>query len=831
MNRKLCFLIWGKELPLRYLPSFVVFGFLLVVLVFADQAQVRDFEQAKRQTARAMLQVSHDRLRRVISVTLRNVRNLGRTMKAAGTLDQAEFDALVDAAFGGRVELVRAEYAPGYRTQMVTPLEGNQDHIGHHPIPSPQPEPDESGFDPARGQNVAISIRVEKTGQTTLKISTPTRDKQEVNTLNTGLMHVVVRLDLAPPTPAKNDTLGPVEVLYILYESGSPNYPIPQDWDADGQFSAEQVTTYYPWGTFETYIRAIKGWEPNADQLVKSRLLLMGLGLLVLLPVALANRFALSQVATQSHLDKTQDKLGSVLKDLPGVAMIVTWPPGATRESDRDKAVFLNKDACFQIWGVEAEDVEADINVLRAVNVNSEETEQLNSSILKAALDMKPWHTVWPIQTPAGEHRWLEARGHPTRLPDGSTRWTSITVDATQEVKSHQELEHQREQAEKLHRRESLSRLTGGVAHDFNNILAVILGSLELMQDDEISETQREILTTAIDATLKGADLTRNMLAFSRQAPLEAHVLDLNDVLRNTKIWVRRTIPENIKIETSLLAGLWKVKADESSTISAFLNLVINARDAMPDGGKITVETSNVRVDSEYISARGEDIEPGRYVLVAVSDTGTGIPASKLEQIFEPFFTTKDPGSGTGLGLSMILGFMKQSAGTILVYSEVGTGTTFKLYFPEFSGHEALHSSTIEAPHSKPTTNAKLLLVEDEPEILAVLSSVLSREGYQIQTAISGDEAAKIFEANPDFDLVITDIIMPGELQGTSLLRHLRDIRPNLPVIFMSGYASEATVHGNGLRPEDTRLMKPIRKRDLVTAIERALTRGDASID
>jgi CheY-like chemotaxis protein len=301
-------------------------------------------------------------------------------------------------------------------------------------------------------------------------------------------------------------------------------------------------------------------------------------------------------------------------------------------------------------------------------------------------------------------------------------------------------------------------------------------------------------------------------------------VLDLNEIAGKAKTWIGRTLPENIVVETSLLGGLWKVETDAGSTESAILNLILNARDAMPKGGDLTIETSNVRIDDHYIDSRYEDIVPGRYVMLAVSDTGSGISDEDLNRIFEPFYTTKPPGSGSGLGLSMIMGFMKQSGGSVRVYSEVGVGSTFKLFFRALTNEEVKRSipaREVALPHHK--GRARILLVEDEQGVLDVLKTTLTGAGYDIQIARSGDEARDIYEEDSNFDLLLTDIVMPGVLQGTTLAKSLREKHPELRVIFMSGYASEATVHGNGLRPEDIRLMKPIGRADLFRAIEKAL--------
>ena len=314
------------------------------------------------------------------------------------------------------------------------------------------------------------------------------------------------------------------------------------------------------------------------------------------------------------------------------------------------------------------------------------------------------------------------------------------------------------------------------------------------------------------------------MLSFARKAPLEPSTVDLNQLVRNMKNWIERTLPSTIEVETSFLAGLWPVEIDASSAESGLLNLILNARDAMPDGGRLTIETSNVRIDEHYADLRGDAVEPGRYVLLAVSDTGEGISPENMAKIFEPFFTTKPVGAGSGLGLSMLEGFMKQSGGTVRVYSEPGVGTTFKLYF-------SASVDTIETPKEIPeraqdsgtSKRATILLVEDNLDVLEAIRKALAISGYHVVAAASGDEARKIFDQHPGIDLLLTDIVMPGELQGTTLAKALRGLRPELPVVFMSGYASEATVHGNGLRSKDIRLSKPVRRADLLRAVDRAL--------
>ena len=428
-------------------------------------------------------------------------------------------------------------------------------------------------------------------------------------------------------------------------------------------------------------------------------------------------------------------------------------------------------------------------------------------------------------------------------MPDGETRYLrkiftpKIGGDAhgaqfevvAQDVTEAHLLNEHVQQSQKM---EAIGNLTGGIAHDFNNLLAIVLGNLELLEDalDEEKvnrDDMRRSVETATKAAMRGAELTQSMLAFARRAPLEPSEVDLNELVGNAGTWMGRTLPSIISLKTSLMDGLRWIRVDRVALETALLNLIVNARDVMPDGGKLTVETANVLIDDTYIHARHEDIEPGHYVLLAVSDTGAGVAPAIIDRIFDPFFTTKPVGKGSGLGLAMIQGFVKQSGGAVRVYSEAGVGTTFKLYFPAIVGTGTATKPPERLADGAARKGLRILVAEDEPDVLNVVVAVLGRAGYDVVPAHSGDEAKAIFDADPGFDLLLTDIVMPGLLQGTTLSKVLREIEPALPVVFMSGYASEATVHGNGLRPTDIRLMKPVRRVDLLAAIERALAQAE----
>ncbi|SNR78197.1 ATP-binding protein [Puniceibacterium sediminis] len=372
-------------------------------------------------------------------------------------------------------------------------------------------------------------------------------------------------------------------------------------------------------------------------------------------------------------------------------------------------------------------------------------------------------------------------------------------------------------------RLETIGQFTGGVAHDFNNLLAVILGNLEILQEETDDETRKQLLQPCIDATLRGANLTRSLLSYARQAPLKSEIVDLNKLVGETRKWTGRTLPKNIELKMSLMEGLWNVMADPAATENALLNMILNARDAMPQGGQLTFETANRWIDESCLESNNEDVEHGPYVMVAITDTGTGIADDNLKKIFEPFFTTKPTGEGSGLGLAMVQGFMRQSRGMVQVFSELGVGTTCKLYFPALTDEPEIEVPVRSEKGSRKVSGERILLVEDEEEVLSVLARMLKAAGFAVTCAESGDKAKAIFEADPNFDLLLTDIMMPGQLQGTDLSKKIREIDGTLPVIFMSGYPSEAAGNGNGIPPEDIRLIKPVMRKDLLAAIAQVL--------
>lgn len=372
-------------------------------------------------------------------------------------------------------------------------------------------------------------------------------------------------------------------------------------------------------------------------------------------------------------------------------------------------------------------------------------------------------------------------------------------------------------QAEKM---EAVGQLTGGIAHDFNNILTVITGTIEILADAVKGEPQLAAITRMIDeAASRGADLTQHLLAFARKQPLEPRETDVNTLIIDTAKLLQRTLGEHVEIESVFEDEVCPALVDPNQLATAILNLALNARDAMPDGGKLIIETGGVVLDENYARMHS-DVRPGRYAMIAVSDTGTGIPADMLDKVFNPFFTSKGPGKGTGLGLSMVYGFVKQSAGHIMIYSEEGHGTTIKMYLPPASGilpaAEPTPAPVVEGGHET------ILVVEDDKLVRDYVLTQLHSLGYVTLDAANATEALAIANAGRPFDLLFTDVIMPG-INGRQLANEILRMKPGLKVLFTSGYTENAIIHHGRLDEGVLLLAKPYRKSDMAIMIRKAL--------
>jgi len=423
-----------------------------------------------------------------------------------------------------------------------------------------------------------------------------------------------------------------------------------------------------------------------------------------------------------------------------------------------------------------------------------------------------------------GSYRWMLTTALPYR--DGQravVKWFGSTTDIHDRVVAD-------EQLRQIQRFQAVGELAGGVAHDFNNLLTVIRTAAELLLADLEGDDARLADAAAIkDAANRGASLTRQLLAFSRKQVLHLRVMDVNAVVTGLEPMMRRLVEENIAVVTRLATDLDRVKADANQLEQVILNLVVNARDAMPDGGTLLIETSNVVLDEEYPRAHAT-AQAGPHVVLTVTDTGCGMDAATQARIFEPFFTTKPMGRGTGLGLATVYGIVKQSGGNIWVYSEVGRGTTFKIYFPRYTGadEEVDEAKAHGLPNGREDdpSDATILLVEDDVAVRAAVRRVLERRGYRVLEAPNGAEAlAAAAKPAEVIDLVISDMVMPG-MSGLELRQHLLVLRPALQVLLMSGYSEEAITRLGGSGPLPSLIEKPFTVDGMLAKVRDLLRSG-----
>jgi CheY-like chemotaxis protein len=366
---------------------------------------------------------------------------------------------------------------------------------------------------------------------------------------------------------------------------------------------------------------------------------------------------------------------------------------------------------------------------------------------------------------------------------------------------------------------EAVGQLTGGIAHDFNNLLTGISGSLELVERTLARrgiEGLERYIQGAQSSARRAASLTQRLLAFSRRQTLDPKPTDINKLIYGVEDMIRRSVGPAIEVEVVGQAGLWPALIDSAQLESALLNLAINARDAMPDGGRITIETANKWLDER--GARERDLNPGQYLSVCVSDTGTGIAKDILDRIFDPFFTTKPIGEGTGLGLSMVHGLVRQSGGQVRVYSEVGKGTTMCLYLPRYFGDTA--SEAVEQPVIPELGSGEVvLIVDDEPTVRMLMSDVLSEAGYTVLEAQDGPSSMRILESDTRIDLLITDVGLPGGMNGRQVADAARLTRPGLKVLFVTGFAENAAIGNGHLPPGMEVIAKPFQVGDLASKV------------
>jgi two-component system cell cycle sensor histidine kinase/response regulator CckA len=431
---------------------------------------------------------------------------------------------------------------------------------------------------------------------------------------------------------------------------------------------------------------------------------------------------------------------------------------------------------------------------------------------MKSGSDFSIEHrAIWPD----GTVRWLSGSG---RVHLGELGEPLRGVGISQDVTERRVLEEQYQQAQKM---EAVGRLAGGVAHDFNNLLTVILGYCELLLAEVDPNERRQADIAEIQkAGASAAALTRQLLAFSRKEIIEPTLINLNTLLGDMRAMLERLIGEDIRVVLTLGPELALIKADRGQVEQIVLNLAVNARDAMPAGGTLTIETANVEID-QHSPKTHLRVPPGPYVSLTVTDTGTGMTPQIQARLFEPFFTTKDPGKGTGLGLATVHGIVMRAGGSVGVHSEVGKGTSFHVYFPETDAVEVLAETSV-APLPTHTAAQTVLVVDDADALRALARRLLEKLGYTVLVAADANEAVRVFEQHPSIDVLLTDVVMPGE-SGPDLTKQLLNRRPGLKVIYMSGYTEEAIVHHGVLEPDIAFVHKPFTSETLGLKIREVL--------
>jgi len=376
-------------------------------------------------------------------------------------------------------------------------------------------------------------------------------------------------------------------------------------------------------------------------------------------------------------------------------------------------------------------------------------------------------------------------------------------------------------QSQKL---EAIGQLTGGIAHDFNNLLTIIIGNLEGLQRQLVTADAKikRRADNAMHGAQRAATLTKRLLAFSRQQPLTPTPIDVNKLMNGLSDFLQRALGEETALEVVGSGGLWPVEVDAAELESALVNLAVNARYAMKDGGKLTVEASNSYLDDAYCN-RHSDVKSGQYVLVSVTDNGLGMTEDVLQHALEPFYTTKQAGQGTGLGLSQVYGFVKQSGGHVKIYSEVGEGTTVKIYLPRFDGQAAADNPSID-PLPRGETGECILVVEDDPDVRAYVVDTLGGMGYDVLEAGNGDEALRLMKEYKGIGLLLTDVVMPG-MNGCKLAESAANLHPSLKVLYMTGYSRNAIVHQGRLDPGVDLIQKPLSEEALAAMVRKVLDR------
>lgn len=514
--------------------------------------------------------------------------------------------------------------------------------------------------------------------------------------------------------------------------------------------------------------------------------------------------------ASERQIRAAEQRLSDVARSIPGALYQHSFYPDG-----REELEYLNPQ-CEELLGLHADIVRKDPQTLLPL-VHAEDRPKTTATLQTALRTLTPALVEFRLTAPSGEEKWLQGRGQPTRRDDGTIELSALLVDITEQVHLKEQLAQSQQLFFEAQKFDAVGKLTAGVAHDFNNLLAVILGNLELLQAGA-SEQDQELCGDSIEACRQGATLTQQLLTFSGKVALKPEVLDLNAVLARVERLLRRTLPESIRIELQRGPDLWPVEVDPVLLENAILNLALNARDAMRGGGSLVIRTANCPPKVAVGDEPGQTLPEGRCVMISVSDDGDGMCEETACRAFEPFFTTKPAGEGSGMGLAMVHGFVRQSKGAIRLVSGDGVGTTVRLIFPA-SGNPVQPVGPVEDPTPVATSKLRVLLVEDGDKVRAVVRRLLEELGHDVRECATGAEGLRAFVGDEEFDVLITDLVMPGDLQGPDLAAEVRDMRPDLGIIVMSGYPEAASSHGAPADISDVVLTKPVSMKELSRAL------------
>jgi PAS domain S-box-containing protein len=508
--------------------------------------------------------------------------------------------------------------------------------------------------------------------------------------------------------------------------------------------------------------------------------------------------------------DRNREFLDLVIENVPATILV--------KEARNQRYLLVNR-SCENLWGVPRAEIIGKTAHELFPRETADSIAERDLGLLES--DASTDVIERTIKMPNNTERLVVTRRFLIRDKIGAPQYL---VGVIEDITERRAFEQQLHQAQKM---EAVGSLTGGLAHDFNNLLTIIIGNLDLLQDDLAGNiTARQKVDTILQASLRGADLTGQLLAFSRRQPLQPKRIDINELIANTTRLLTRTLAGDIQVDVRCSPELWPVIVDETQLQTALVNIAINARDAMPNGGKLTLATYNADIDADE-AAKHPELSPGGYAVIEVADTGTGMPRDVLDRIFEPFFTTKDPGKGTGLGLSMVYGLVKQSGGHIRAESEEGFGATFKLYLPRASSAQLSPAVPAEDGGARQTPGRArgevILAVDDNPDVRRAAVIQLQVLGYEVMEADGAAAALKVLESEQKIDLLFTDVVMPGGINGKELANKARAMRPQIKVLFTSGFPGKLAGSATELGAEDILLSKPYRRDDLARAVEQVL--------